>query len=152
GRGPRASAALGPASRSPGSICASSSRVGGCACGEKSARCGHAPCRTSRAIGGRDEETARTLDADGLLRTGDAGYLDEEGYLFPAEGVKDIIICGGETVCPAGAETALPDPPPWPTWPSSTCPTRAGARPSRPSSCGDSVRRSKPPTSSHSRA
>ena len=60
---------------------------------------------------GRDEETARTLDADGWLRTGDAGYLDEEGYLFLTDRVKDMIISGGENVYPAEVENALSDHP-----------------------------------------
>ena len=60
---------------------------------------------------GRDEETARTLDADGWLRTGDAGFLDEEGYLFLTDRVKDMIISGGENVYPAEVENALSEHP-----------------------------------------
>ena len=60
---------------------------------------------------GQEEETARTLDADGWLRTGDAGYLDAEGYLFLTDRVKDMIISGGENVYPAEVENALSDHP-----------------------------------------
>jgi long-chain acyl-CoA synthetase len=55
----------------------------------------------------RPEETARTLLADGWLRTGDAGYLDSEGYLFLTDRVKDMIISGGENVYPAEVENVL---------------------------------------------
>jgi long-chain acyl-CoA synthetase len=60
---------------------------------------------------GREEETARTLGADGWLRTGDAGYLDDEGYLFLTDRVKDMIISGGENVYPAEVENALSEHP-----------------------------------------
>jgi long-chain acyl-CoA synthetase len=55
----------------------------------------------------RPEETARTLTGDGWLKTGDAGYLDEEGYLFLTDRVKDMIITGGENVYPAEVENVL---------------------------------------------
>jgi long-chain acyl-CoA synthetase len=60
---------------------------------------------------GRDDDTARTLDADGWLRTGDAGYLDDHGYLFLTDRVKDMIISGGENIYPAEVENALSDHP-----------------------------------------
>ncbi|MEM5431467.1 fatty acid--CoA ligase [Cupriavidus oxalaticus] len=53
------------------------------------------------------EETARTIDADGWLRTGDAGYLDAQGYLYIHDRVKDMIISGGENVYPAEVESAI---------------------------------------------
>ena len=53
------------------------------------------------------EATAETIDAEGWLRTGDAGYLDEDGYLFIHDRVKDMIISGGENVYPAEVENAL---------------------------------------------
>ncbi len=53
------------------------------------------------------DATARTLDAEGWLRTGDAGYLDEDGYLFIHDRVKDMIITGGENVYPAEVENAI---------------------------------------------
>ena len=53
------------------------------------------------------EETARTLLPDGWLRTGDAGYLDDDGYLYIHDRVKDMIISGGENVYPAEVENRL---------------------------------------------
>ncbi|MEQ8410523.1 MAG: fatty acid--CoA ligase [Erythrobacter sp.] len=53
------------------------------------------------------EATAETIDAEGWLRTGDAGYLDEDGYLYIHDRVKDMIISGGENVYPAEVENAL---------------------------------------------
>lgn len=54
-----------------------------------------------------DEATAATISADGWLRTGDAGYMDEDGYLFIHDRVKDMIISGGENVYPAEVESAV---------------------------------------------
>jgi long-chain acyl-CoA synthetase len=55
----------------------------------------------------KPDETARTVDAEGWLRTGDAGYLDEEGFLFLHDRIKDMIVSGGENVYPAEVENAL---------------------------------------------
>jgi long-chain acyl-CoA synthetase len=59
----------------------------------------------------RPDETARTLTGDGWLRTGDAGFLDAEGFLFLTDRVKDMIISGGENVYPAEVENALSEHP-----------------------------------------
>ncbi|HWA63324.1 MAG TPA: fatty acid--CoA ligase [Caulobacteraceae bacterium] len=53
------------------------------------------------------DATALTIDADGWLRTGDAGYMDEDGYVYIHDRVKDMIITGGENVYPAEVENAI---------------------------------------------
>ncbi len=55
----------------------------------------------------KPEETAKTITEDGWLRTGDAGYLDADGFLFLTDRVKDMIVSGGENVYPAEVENAL---------------------------------------------
>lgn len=53
------------------------------------------------------EKTAETVDDEGWLRTGDAAYRDEDGYVYIHDRMKDMIITGGENVYPAEVENAL---------------------------------------------
>ncbi|MCL4673921.1 MAG: AMP-binding protein, partial [Sphingomonadaceae bacterium] len=55
----------------------------------------------------RPEENAKAMVAGGWFRTGDAGILDEEGYLYIQDRIKDMIITGGENVYPAEVESAV---------------------------------------------
>ena len=54
----------------------------------------------------RPEETAAAL-AEGWLYTGDAGFMDDAGYLHVVDRVKDMIVTGGENVYSAEVENAL---------------------------------------------
>jgi acyl-CoA synthetase (AMP-forming)/AMP-acid ligase II len=53
------------------------------------------------------DATQSTMATGGWIKTGDAGYLDEDGYLFIHDRVKDMIISGGENVYPAEVESAI---------------------------------------------
>src|SRR3546814_11396609 len=56
----------------------------------------------------RDPEATKVLfTADGYVRTGDIGYLDEDGYLFIVDRKKDVIIRGGENISCQEVEAAL---------------------------------------------
>lgn len=54
----------------------------------------------------RPEATAEAIKDD-WFRTGDAGYFDDEGFLYIHDRVKDMIVSGGENVYPAEVENAL---------------------------------------------
>ncbi len=53
------------------------------------------------------EATAAAFTDDGYFRTGDLGYLDEDGYLFIVDRKKDIIIRGGENISCIEVEDAI---------------------------------------------
>ena len=54
-----------------------------------------------------EEATRQAVTEDGWFKTGDAGYRDEDGFLFLHDRVKDMIVTGGENVYPAEVENAL---------------------------------------------
>lgn len=54
-----------------------------------------------------DEEATRIAFRGGWYHTGDVGYLDEEGYLFLVDRLKDMIVTGGENVYSVEVESVL---------------------------------------------
>jgi acyl-CoA synthetase (AMP-forming)/AMP-acid ligase II len=74
--------------------------------GEVCARSGN----IMREYWNRPEETA-TAFRGGWYHTGDAGYLDEDGYLFLVDRLKDMIVTGGENVYSTEVENAITDHP-----------------------------------------
>jgi long-chain acyl-CoA synthetase len=54
-----------------------------------------------------DEATRAAVDEDGWFKTGDAGYRDENGFLFLHDRVKDMVVSGGENIYPAEVENVL---------------------------------------------
>ena len=54
----------------------------------------------------RPEATAETL-VEGRLRTGDVGYMDEEGFTFIIDRIKDLVLVGGFNVYPRHVEEAI---------------------------------------------
>ncbi|MES2987355.1 MAG: long-chain-fatty-acid--CoA ligase [Pseudomonadota bacterium] len=55
----------------------------------------------------RPDATAEAIGADGWLRTGDAGVIDADGFVYIRDRIKDMIITGGENVYPAEVESAI---------------------------------------------
>jgi len=55
----------------------------------------------------RPDATAESITPDGWLRTGDVASMDEEGFVYIQDRIKDMIISGGENVYPAEVENIL---------------------------------------------
>ena len=55
----------------------------------------------------KNPEATKSVLGDGRLRTGDVGYLDEDGYLFIVDRIKDIIIASGYKIYPRNVEEAI---------------------------------------------
>ncbi|MEN3351955.1 MAG: long-chain acyl-CoA synthetase [Betaproteobacteria bacterium] len=53
------------------------------------------------------ENTARTLQHDGWMHSGDLGYMDEDGFVFVTGRIKELIIKGGENIAPREIDEAL---------------------------------------------
>ena len=60
-----------------------------------------------RGYWNNEEATSKAFTADRFFRTGDLGYLDEDGYLYIVDRKKDIIIRGGENLSAKEIEDAL---------------------------------------------
>lgn len=54
----------------------------------------------------RPEATAKTLK-HGWILTGDAGFIDEEGYIYLRDRIKDMVVSGGENIYPVEVENVL---------------------------------------------
>jgi long-chain acyl-CoA synthetase len=59
-----------------------------------------------RGYWNRPDATAEVIQ-DGWLRTGDAGYIDEEGFVYVQDRIKDMILRGGENIYCAEVESAI---------------------------------------------
>jgi long-chain acyl-CoA synthetase len=55
----------------------------------------------------RPDETEKVMDKDGFFHTGDVGYMDEEGYIFIVDRIKDMINASGLKVFPRKVEEAI---------------------------------------------
>ncbi|NUS45843.1 MAG: long-chain-fatty-acid--CoA ligase, partial [Mycobacteriaceae bacterium] len=67
--------------------------------------CLHTPARMLGYFANADATDAAVVD--GWIRTGDAGSLDADGYLYLSDRIKDLILVGGEHVYPAEVERTL---------------------------------------------
>ena len=73
--------------------------------GEKGEICIKGP-QVMKGYWKRPEETANQFVGD-YLRTGDVGIMDEEGFIFIVDRIKDLIICSGYNVYPRRIEEAI---------------------------------------------
>jgi acyl-CoA synthetase (AMP-forming)/AMP-acid ligase II len=70
---------------------------------------GEVICRGPQVMKGywKLPEASAEVLRDGWLHTGDAGYMDEDGYLYIVDRIKDMIVSGGENIYSAEVESAL---------------------------------------------
>jgi len=73
--------------------------------GEKGEICVKGP-QIMKGYWKRPDETANQIVGD-FLRTGDVGIMDEEGFIFIVDRIKDLIICSGYNVYPRRIEDAI---------------------------------------------
>ncbi len=74
--------------------------------GERGEICGKGP-QVMRGYWNRPDETAQVMLPDGWLRTGDIGHMDDDGYVFVTDRLKDLILCNGYNVYPRTVEEMI---------------------------------------------
>ncbi|MFP5472910.1 MAG: long-chain-fatty-acid--CoA ligase [Gammaproteobacteria bacterium] len=74
--------------------------------GEKGEMCSSGP-NVMKGYWKKEQATADSTTFDGLFRTGDVGYMDEEGYVFIVDRTKDMLLCSGYNVYPRVLEEAI---------------------------------------------
>ncbi len=74
--------------------------------GEKGEICIWGP-QVMKGYWNRPAETEQQMTPDGYLRTGDIATMDQEGFLFIVDRIKDLIICSGYNVYPRNIEEAI---------------------------------------------
>jgi long-chain acyl-CoA synthetase len=74
--------------------------------GERGEICVKGP-NVMKAYWKKPEETANAMTADGFFRTGDVGYMDEDGFVYIVDRTKDMLLCGGFNVYPRNIEEAI---------------------------------------------
>jgi len=74
--------------------------------GEKGELCIKGP-NITRGYWKNAEATQAQMTAEGFFRTGDAGYMDSDGFIFIVDRIKDMILCGGYNVYPRLIEEAI---------------------------------------------
>ncbi len=55
----------------------------------------------------KPEASVNSMTADGFFRTGDVGYMDEDGFVYIVDRIKDMLLCGGFNVYPRNIEEAI---------------------------------------------
>ena len=86
------------------------------------------------------------MTPDGFFRTGDVGYMDEDGFVFIVDRTKDMLLVGGFNVYPRTIEEAIYKHPRSRRSASSASRTPIAARRRRPSSSSRPARRRRPST------
>ncbi|OUM02599.1 long-chain-fatty-acid--CoA ligase [Variovorax sp. JS1663] len=74
--------------------------------GEKGEMCIRGP-NVMRGYWKKPEATAESTTFDGFFRTGDVGYMDEDGFIFIVDRCKDMLLCSGYNVYPRVLEEAI---------------------------------------------
>jgi long-chain acyl-CoA synthetase len=74
--------------------------------GERGELCIRGP-NVTKGYWKKPDETAASMTADGFFRTGDVGYMDEDGYVYIVDRTKDMLLVGGFNVYPRNIEEAV---------------------------------------------
>lgn len=76
------------------------------ALGERGEMCIKGP-NVMKGYWNNPKATAESMTADGFFRTGDVGYMDDDGFVYIVDRTKDMILCGGYNVYPRNIEEAI---------------------------------------------
>ncbi len=74
--------------------------------GERGEMCIKGP-NVMKGYWNKPEATAASMTPDGYFRTGDVGYMDDDGFVYIVDRTKDMILCGGYNVYPRIIEEAI---------------------------------------------